>query len=589
MMPLFPPTTTWVAPKEPPCLDDVELMAVDTETHDPHLKDLGPGFLRKDAFIVGASVATEDAQWYFPIKHSQGNCTWDVERWLQETMAHGQTKIFANAQYDLEALWSIKAEPAGDCIDILVDQALIDEEFEPGYSLDAVAKEWLGVGKVDDELLNMAQHYGAQDIIAAKQMMSYLPAGVVGHYAETDARRTFDVHLKQRAYMKEHQLTHVAELERDIIPLAWQMRRNGIRFDRERAEELNREWTLQEDVLLDDLRKTGYIVLPWSSQSIGEYCDRHAIVYNRTPKGNASFSKDFFTDHRDPTLKIIGQFREVNKMRRDFIEPWLLASRHTGRLHARWHQTATEDGGTRSGRFACTDPNLQQVPVRDAYFGPLLRALFLAETGESFLKGDYSGQEIRVAVHYALKLKCTGVEAVVKQYLENKAFDFHGMVAEMANIERVDAKTLALGNLYGMQVDKAMLSLGMGRAAAQEAYNNYFRIAPYFKELAEIATTRAENRGYVRTFYGRCRHFKDKKLTHKALNSIIQGTSADMVKAAMVSVYKETGRVPLLQVHDELCYSVPSVKEGSEIIHIMETAIELAVPMLIEAKYGEHW
>ena len=390
-LPLFAPKAEWVAPTEPPNLDEVQELGVDTETHDPELKIMGPGFLRQAAHTVGVSLATNDRQWYFPIGHSMENCQWEVERWLQDELMKDRKYIFANAQYDIEALWSIEVDVGGKWIDVLVDQALIDEEFEPGYSLDAVARHWLrGVGKSDDILLKHASHYGAKDITEAKQMMKYLPASAVGQYAEHDARITIDTAQKQADHITEQGLTAVVDLERDIMPLTWQMRRNGIRFDRENAERLNREWLLQEDELLKQIMHTGYRVDPWSGKSIAAYCDKVGIRYGKTPKGNPSFSKEFF-QHKDLTLNTVGKYRALNKMRRDFIQTWLEFSEHDGRIHARWHQVASEEGGTRSGRFASSDPNLQQVPVRDPYYGPILRALFLPEEGGLFLKGDYSG------------------------------------------------------------------------------------------------------------------------------------------------------------------------------------------------------
>lgn len=588
MMPLFPEQSGWHPPKEPPNLDGVGHLAVDCETHDPELMTMGPGFLRNKAHTVGVAFAAKDAQWYFPLRHAIENCTWDVSEWLRDELMRDRCYIFANAQYDIEALWSMNSLPHGSWVDILVDQALIDEEFAPGYSLDAVATRWLGVGKADEILLKNAMPYGAQSADEAKGMMRYLPASVVGEYAETDARRTYDTHFAQEEFIIKEELDDVVELERHIIPVAWQMRQKGIRFNIDAAERLNKQWLLKENALIINMKATGYVVDPWSSKSIATYCDKKDIHYPRTPKGNPSFMQEFFS-YADPMLKLVGQYRLVNKMRRDFIIKWLEFSEYDGRIHSRWHQVASEEGGTRSGRFASSDPNLQQVPVRNPTFGPQLRALFLPEEGEQFMKGDYSGQEIRVAIHYAYVLKCTGAAEIVARYHKDRNFDFHDMVAKMAGIERVDAKTLALGSLYGMQAGKAQTSVGLSPAQAKQAYEDYFRVAPYFRELSEIATNQANKKGFVKTFCGRRRRFKEKEFTHKALNSVVQGTSADMVKQAMINIWQQTGLIPLLQVHDELDYSVPDQETADKIKDLMESALELAVPMLIETKLGENW
>jgi len=589
--PLFVHDTGWRPPIEPPNLEGVMALAIDCETHDPELETMGPGFIRGAATTVGVALATEDAQWYFPLDHAIENCAWKVEDWLKEVLAYDRSYIFANAQYDVEALWSLGINLSGYWSDILVDQALIDEEFAPGYSLEAVAQRWLGAGKASDILLKNACHYGAQNLEDAMKMMKYLPASEVGKYAEIDVRRTYDVSVAQEIYLQENNLTEIIDLERSVLPLAWQMRRNGVRFNREHAVKLNAEWYQDEEETLKKIVKSGFKVDPWSSKSIGAYCDRNNIIYMRTAKGNPSFSKDFFelSIHKDPVMKLIGHYRLINKMRRDFIGSWLKFSEHDERIHSRWHQVATEDGGTRSGRFACTDPNLQQVPGRHPIYGPLLRSLFLPEEGQQFLKGDYSGQEIRIAIHYAYKLGCTGAAEIVQRYHDDKSFDFHGMIAEMAHIKRDDAKTLALGSLYGMQAKKAQASVGLSEREAREAYNNYFAAAPYFRELAEIAMAQAAKRGWVKTFRGRHRHFKDPMDFHKALNSVVQGTAADMVKQAMVNIWNELQLVPLITAHDELCYSVPDEDMAMHVQTLMEDALKLTVPMLIDVKLGANW
>ena len=588
-LPLFGIDSTWTAPTEPPNLEGVELLSVDTETHDPFLEDRGPGILRKQGHICGVSLASQDGAWYFPIAHAGGNCEWNVADWLQETLAHDRTYVFANAGYDAEALHSIDAVPAGTWVDVQVDEALLDEESPHGYSLEAIANKWLGIGKNDEELMKHAMHYGAQTPKEAKQMMKDLPAGAVGVYAEVDARRTIDVFLAQQEMIDAQGLREVSDLERRITPLCWQMRRNGIRFNREAAHELNARWKHQEEQMLLNIRNSGYRVDPWSSTSLGRYCDLKGLKYARTEAGAPSFTKDNFPTSQDPTLREVGQYRKLSKMRRDFIEKWLIASEFDGRIHSTWMQTASEEGGTRSGRFGCKNENLQQVPARDPDFGPIMRALFMPEVNETFMKGDYSGQEIRIAIHYAMALGCTDAHKVVAQYIADKKFDFHRMIADMARIERTPAKTLALGSLYGMSPRKSQVQLGFNKEESERVYNEYHRMAPYFQELATKAMQRAESHGYVRTFCGRRRHFRDGAFIHKALNSIVQGTAGDQAKTAMVNVWDELERVPLLQVHDELDYSIPDMETGKRIGEIMEEALPLHVPMYVEVKTGAHW
>jgi DNA polymerase-1 len=584
-LPLFDLPSSWTPPREPPNLDNVELMAIDTETYDPRLLTHGPGFTRGESRPVGASIATEDSSWYFPFDHPGDNCEWDVKRWLQETFAVNRRYIFCNAMYDVGALSIIDAIPQGEWADICIIQAMLNEQFQPGYSLDAMSRYWLGSGK-DETLLNQAlATYGFND----KGGISFLPARYVGQYADIDAMRTMQTYVCQWPHIEAEDLVGVLDLEEAILPIIWRMMKRGINLDWDRAAYLHDKWDKERKELFTNVSKmAGMAIDPGSSKSIARYCHASGITYRMTDKGNPSFTADWLAEATDPVLSAIARMRKIVKMM-GFIESWHEYRGKDGRVHPQWLTTMAEEGGTRSGRFASCDPNLQQVPIRDPEFGPEMRALWLPEPGMLWGKTDVQSQEIRIAVHYAFLMKCEGAVEMVEAYLKNPRLDFHQRVADIAGVDRNSAKTISLGSLYGMGQNKLAGRLGFSYDHAMSVYSQYHAAVPFVQDLSEKVSKVAIERGYVKTYLGRRRHFPNGENAHKALNSVVQGTAADQMKTMILNVEAELGVFPMVTVHDELGFSVESEEQLKEIAGIMENALEFKVPMVVDYSVSNTW
>jgi len=270
-------------------------------------------------------------------------------------------------------------------------------------------------------------------------------------------------------------------------------------------------------------------------------------------------------------------------------------------------------GGTVTGRFSYSNPNLQQIPARHKILGPMLRSIFIPEEGCHWGCFDYSQQEPRILVHYANKMRMEGADVIVDAYNAGDA-DFHQVVADMAGIERKQAKTINLGLMYGMGKNKLMSELGLLKDEADQLLKNYHLNAPFVKMISDRVMRQAEDTGIIRTLEGRACHFdlwqpdqfgvstplplEDAKktygefikraFTYKALNKLIQGSAADMTKRAMVNLYKE-GVVPHIQVHDELDVSVESPEQAEKIIEIMEASAKLGVPNKVDYEKGPSW
>ena len=335
------------------------------------------------------------------------------------------------------------------------------------------------------------------------------------------------------------------------------------------------------------------------------------LPFDRTEKTNSpSFTKNFLQNHPHPVVKYIARAREINKSHTTFIDT-ILKHSHKGRIHAEINQLRSDVGGTVTGRFSYSNPNLQQIPARNKELGPMIRSLFIPEEGMKWGVFDYSQQEPRLVVHYAALQNLYGVGDVLDAYQDGDV-DFHQIVADMAEIPREQAKTINLGLFYGMGKNKLQAELGINKEKANDLFRQYHSRVPFVKQLMDNVMQRAQGRGRIRTLLGRvCRfHLWEpnqfgihkplphdaalaehgpgirRAYTYKALNRLIQGSAADMTKKAMIELHKE-GITPHIQVHDELDISVDD--NADKIKDIMESAVELEVPNKVDYESGTNW
>ena len=351
-----------------------------------------------------------------------------------------------------------------------------------------------------------------------------------------------------------------------------------------------------------------------AAASIEKACiARNIDDFDRTAKtGKPSFTKNYLKNHKDPVLRAINSAREADKLRNTFVDS-LKKFVYNGRIHSDIHQLKGDFGGTVTGRLSYSNPNLQQIP-NYTDIGNGVRAIFVPEKGHRWGCFDYSQQEPRLVVHFALSTPgVLGVASIAEQYDEGKA-DFHKIVADIADISRSEAKTINLGLFYGMGKAKLANSLGYNDADAQEVLDKYHRRVPFVKQLIQQVMNRAQDSGKIRTLLGRrCRfnlwepnYFGVHKplkhedaikehgpgirraFTYKALNKLIQGSAADMTKKTMVDLRAE-GITPLIQLHDELDMSVESPEQATKIKEIMEDCVELKVPNKVDYEVGDNW
>ena len=608
--PLFTPETEWVPPERLPDLSSYSEIAIDLETRDPNLMTMGSGAVRKDGEIVGIAVAVEGWSGYFPIAHEGGG---NMDRglvldWFEELLQTTATKIFHNAMYDVSWIRSLGFHVNGGIIDTMIAASLIDEN-RFSYTLDSVGKDYIGMRKNEKLLQDAAKDFG----VNAKAEMWRLPAPFVGEYAEKDAEMTLKLWHALQHEISKQDLWDVFNLETNLFPCLVDMKFKGVRVDAQKAMSVKAELQETEKNLMRDINKlAGFDVEIWAAASIAKAFDKEKLPYDRTEKGAPSFTKNFLATHPAELPKLINEAREINKANTTFIDT-ILKHEHNGRIHAEINQIRSDQGGTVTGRFSYNNPNLQQIPARHKHLGPLIRSLFIPEEGHTWGCFDYSQQEPRILVHFASLMRLEGTGTIVDAYNDGSA-DFHQMIADMAGIDRKQAKTINLGIMYGMGKNKLMAELGLMKDAAEKLLKTYHQRAPFVKMLSEAVSRRADDSGKIRTIGGRLCHFDmwephgfgikkplkhadalrehgpgiKRAFTYKALNKLIQGSAADMTKQSMLALYQE-GIIPHVQIHDELDISVASVQDSEKIIRVMEEAVELQVPNKVDYEKGDSW
>jgi len=609
----------WNIPTEYPDLTGYKEVAVDLETKDPNLTTLGPGWARKDGHIIGIAVAAGEYKGYFPIRHQNGH-NLDPRitmKWLKKQMSIPEMDVIMhNAVYDAGWMRAEGVEIKGRMIDTMITGALVDEN-RWSFGLDAMARDYAGIRKDEKMLKAAAKAWG----IDPKSGMWQLPPMYVGAYAERDAEGTLKLWQALKPILDKESLWDIWHTENALLPCLLDMRSNGVRVDLDKVD-INKKYIREKtNKLRHQIEKeSGLEVDIWASASIAKMFDKLGLEYPRTEKGAPSFNKAYLRSHPSDICQKLVKLREFDKADSTFIDS-ILRHEHNGRIHTELHSTRRDDGGTVTGRFSSSNPNLQQIPARDPEIKKLIRGLFIPEEGYKWGSFDYSSQEPRLLVHFASSVgNIQGAEMladIVEQY-NTSDVDLHQITADLAGIGRKEAKAVNLGIMYGMGVAKLADQLGLDPDDAKVLMQKHRATVPFVKALAEMASRRAATAGQIRTIGGRIGRFHlwepttfgagkplphaealkeyagingmgiRRAFTYKALNKLIQGSAADQTKKAMLDCYNE-GYTPMLTVHDELCFNIDSPEQTARIKEIMETGVKLKIPSKIDVDIKDNW
>lgn len=600
-----------------------KVIGIDLETRDPNLMTMGPGAVRNDGYVLGVALYYDDKNIYIPLRHESGNADRaQTIKFLQDLLGDETPKVGANILYDLEWLKAdLGITVRGPKYDVQIAEWLLDEE-KFSYRLEVLCQQYLGKSKTEDKLKEAGQRLG----ISEKEIKSNLwrmSVEDVSEYAKADAKDVVDIWNIQKDLLAKEELQFVFyEMEVPMIDVLLAMRFKGVPVDVDKSVEVRDILKEKEDFVQKELNKLAMQEVDvWSGQVIAQAAAKLGLPIPYTTKGNPSFESAWLEERQEPFFKMVSAVRKFNRSGSVFIEKKILEMMYNGKVYPTFRQSKTDDGGTKSGRFASANPNMQQVPSRDKELAPLIRSLFIPEPGCMWGKFDYKQQEPRVTVNYAYMSNLPGAKEAHDAYLKNPNIDYHQMVADMANIPRSTAKTMNLGLAYGMGKAKMADQLGVTFAEASSIYEQYHSRVPFIKGLTNKASNLAEQRGYIRTISGRRKRFdlwgpkryvkgvvpKSKAeaqamyepplvryFTYRAMNSLIQGSSADMTKLAMIDMYR-AGYVPSLTVHDEVDdTTITSDAQVKEITDIMINCLQnhnlkMHVPLLVDVSVGKSW
>ena len=510
-------------------LEGVDTVAIDIETYDPNLKTKGLGAVRKDGFITGVAIATGKDTVYFGLHHSDLTTTPEMEQefWNQLNKKILQnpdiTKVFHNAMYDVCWLRATTGKMLkGRLVDTMIAASVINENrFK--YSLDSLSKDYLNDQKYKYDLYEKASLEGIKDPMSNMHKLSY---DLVKDYAKQDVDLTlrlwnlFNKKLDEVLYKRPEDneiktCRNIFELETKLFRCLVDMKFKGVRVDVQKLEEFGKKLKFRRDNLLNIIRKhTGVIVQLWAANSVKLLLDQQKITnYKKTPKsGMPQLPKDYLKTHKNKFLRMLSKAREFDKAVNTFVEG-LKGYVYNGRIHADVNQIRSDQGGTVTGRFSMSNPNLQQIPA-SGYIGKKMREIFLPEEGMTWGSFDYSQQEPRIVAHYAIKYKLANTKGL-KDKFEKENADFHQIVADLAKIPRKQAKTINLGLFYGMGKGKLQNELNLDQKQATNLLKLYHEKIPFIKELSDNLKNFAERERLIYTLEDRFCRFNFYESTNK--------------------------------------------------------------------------
>ena len=633
--------------KELPDWEGEKLVSIDCETKDPFIKKLGPGCRRDDSYIVGYSFAFEGRPGYYvPIRHEAGGNV-DIDHatdYLKDQAKKFKGEIVGmNLGYDLDWLHTdlgVKFNDVRWYRDIGIADPLI-YELNMFYNMNAIAKRH-GVEGKDEELLNRrAVELG----LNPKSDLWKMHSSDVGPYGIKDAELPLEILARQQAIMDEQDLQRIFDLESELIPLMVKLRQRGVLIDQRQLEEVERFSLHEEGKALAQVSYLTGVKIKlgdvWKAGAIAPAFEKIGIKLPRTSNGKPSIKKDDMLNYNHPVADALARARMVNKLRTTFSES---IRRHMikGRIHCSFKQIAQDDGngemeGARYGRLSATNPNLQQQPSRGEYAGAW-RAIYKPEEGGIWACNDYSQQEPRWTTHFANLMEYRGAAEAAHEYRTNPLADNHDMMAKLTGLPRGDAKAIFLGLCYGEGGAKLCKTLKLPtrwcltignwdnkqvfyfededearqvakqhkdvkkylyEAAGKEGQNildQFDEKTPFVKKLSKRVKGKADKFGFIITAGGRKLNFEENVdasgygFTYRALNRLIQGSSADQMKRAMLDVDAECKEFWMqLQVHDEIDGSVNDLGAARKAADIMRESTRSTVPFKVDIDVGPNW
>ena len=556
------------------------------------------------AQLVGISLSPAPGEaYYIPV----GHVGWEqveqlpleqvIDRLKPPLEDSTLAKFAHNGKYDMTVLAECGVTVKNLTFDSMVAAYLVSEK---SLSLKALAFSRLGI-----EMTPITDLIGS----GAKQLsMSQIPINQVADYACADADMTRQLTELLSTELHRQELWQLfTEVEIPLVPVLINMERNGIALDTELLRQMTHR--LGEQLLKLEAKiynNVGHQFNINSPQQLGSVLFEELQLPARKRKGNystaASVLEELYQETYHPIIEYILDYRQLAKIKSTYVDALSsLINTKTGRVHTSFNQTRTA-----TGRLSSSDPNLQNIPVRGE-LGNQVRQAFIAPAGSCLLSGDYSQIDLRALGHLSQD------QGLLDAF--NRDEDIHAVTATRlfgvdtsqvtADMRRL-AKTVNFGVIYGMSTYGLEQATELSREEAAQFISSYFEKYPGVKQYLESTKQQARDKGYVQTLLGRRRPiFEINSANRKvreaaermAINMPVQGTSADIIKVAMVNLYQEMQKrllksEMLLQVHDELLFEVPTeeMEEMCQLVpQMMSTALDISVPLKVDIKSGQNW
>ncbi len=585
-------------------LESSDLFAFDTET---------TSLDSMQAELVGLSFSTQAGRAvYIPVGHEYPGAPAQLNReevldLLRPVLQDpGRAKVGQHIKYDMNVLSLYDIQLAGIAFDTMLESYVFNSTGSR-HDMNSLALKYLG---------RQTTHY--EDIAGkgAKQILfSEVPIEDASHYAAEDADITLQLHehLWPRLLKQPALADVLQQIEIPLVPVLARMEQRGVLIDGDQLAEQSREMAQQ----IQELEKQAFDAAG-QPFNLGSPKQLQQILFEKlglplvrkTPKGQPSTAEDVLAvlavDYELPSLVL--EYRSLAKLKSTYTDklPRQINPR-TGRVHTSYHQAVAA-----TGRLSSSDPNLQNIPIRTAR-GRRIRGAFVAPEGCLIMACDYSQIELRIMAHLS------GDPELLKAFQEN--VDVHRATAsevfgvsydEVDQDHRRAAKAINFGLMYGMSAFGLSRQLQIGRAEAQAYMDTYFMRYPGVQQFMEDTRARAREQGYVETLFGRRLYLPDinagnmqrrQAAERAAINAPMQGTAADIIKRAMISIdawlqseHAGQGQIPnaylVMQVHDELVFEVREDRLDwlkNAVVEHMSAAADLNVPLVVDTGYGPDW
>ena len=559
------------------------------------------------AEVVGVSFSIDSAQAaYLPVAHNDPDAPQQLSRdhvlaRLKPLLEDSEKKkIGQNLKYDAHVLANYGIHLQGIAHDTML-QSYVLNSIVTRHDMDSLAKYYLGRETIhyEDVAGKGAKQISFQDV-AIKQ---------AAPYAAEDADVTLQLHQKLWAALKPLGAMRLLyeTVERPLIKVLMRIERNGVLLDYSMLNQQSME--LANQIIGLELRaheEAGKVFNLSSPKQIQEilYDQLQLPVLKKTPKGQPSTAEsvlqELATDFALP--KIILDYRQLSKLKSTYTDklPQLVQVK-TGRVHTSYHQAVTA-----TGRLSSTEPNLQNIPVRSEQ-GRKIRQSFIAPEGFCLVAADYSQIELRIMAHLSADEGLLAAFSAGEDIHQTTAAEVFGVYPSQVTSDlRRSAKAINFGLIYGMSAFGLARQIGVSRGEAQSYIDLYFSRYPGVKNYMDTIRELAAQQGYVETVFGRRLYLPEinsrngtrrQYAERTAINAPMQGTAADIIKKAMISVDQwimdeQPAVKMIMQVHDELVFEVPEIsrEENMKSIQLLMSGVaQLAIPLIVDMGYGQNW